>query len=115
MNEKYPHQKGWEEYRRRRNRQYIVAIAGMLVPGLSFFAFLKGGMERGPATVLLGFLSAVAVIVILAVMYHFHKWTCPACGERFFVRSFWIRFPEVLPNCTNCNLRKYAGSNFEQN
>jgi predicted RNA-binding Zn-ribbon protein involved in translation (DUF1610 family) len=109
---KHPFQKQWEEYRRRRNRQYIVGAIGFVAPSLIFFALRKNGMESGKAMVLMYFLSMFALIVIVAVMLHFRKWICPNCGKRFFVRSFWNRFPELLHNCVNCNLQKYTGSTF---
>lgn len=115
MKEKYHYQKQWEEYRRRRNRQYIVGIAGMLLPGAIFLVLRKSGMESNKAMVLLSFLSILATIIVVAVILHFHKWMCPNCGKRFFVKSFWVRFPEFSPDCTNCHLPKYAGSTFEQN
>jgi len=115
INDKYHFQKQWEEYRRRRNRQYIAAVACGVMPNLIFFSLLKSGAESSTAAVVLVFSSIVSVIVILAVMFHFHKWICPNCEKRFFVKSYWVRFPELLPNCTNCNLPKYAGSTFEKN
>lgn len=115
MNEKFPYQKQWQEYRRRRNRQYIVGVAGMLLPGLLVFALLKSGLALNKVIWLYIFIAGFAMIVIFAVIYHFHGWSCPNCGKRFFVRSFWHRFPEFLRSCTNCNLPKYTGSTFERN
>ena len=114
MKEKYPFQKQWEDYRRRRNRQYIIGIVCVLTPGLLVFTLFKSGMESNRAILIYLLAESFALIVFFAVMFKFHKWICPNCGKRFFVKSFWIRFPELLPNCTNCSLQKYKGSTFEQ-
>ena len=115
MNDEMRFQNAWEEYRRLRNRQYIVGVVALIMPSLIFFALHKGGMESNKAVVVLSFLSIFAAIVMLAVIFHFHKWNCPNCAKRFFVRSFRVRFPEQLSNCSNCNLPKYAHSAFKRN
>lgn len=115
MNDKFRFQKQWEEYRRRRNWQYAVAVVGFITPSLIFFALLRSGVESNKAIVLLSFLSIAAAIVVLLVMYRFHLWICPNCEKRFFVKSYRVRFPGLLTNCVNCNLPKYANSTFEKN
>ncbi|HLM60572.1 MAG TPA: hypothetical protein VK308_07205 [Pyrinomonadaceae bacterium] len=115
MNDKLRFQKQWEEYRRLRNAQYIALISGLIIPNLMFLALRRSGMEPNTATLLLVFWSVVAAMAILFVIFHFQRWVCPNCGKRFFVGSFWKRFPEQLSNCVNCNLPKYADSTFEKN
>jgi len=115
MNDEFRFQTPWEQYRRLRNRQYIVGAVALITPNLIFFASLKSGMESNQAMVLLNFSSIFAAIVMFGVVFHFHRWICPNCAKRFFVRSFWVRFPEQLSNCSNCNLPKYAHSTFERN
>jgi len=114
MDEKYPYQRQWEEYRRRRNSQYIVFIVGALASNLIFYALTKIGVNTNIATLALAFLLAVWFIALIFAVFRFHKWKCPACGERFFVSSFWIRQPEFQSMCSNCSLLKFSGSTFER-
>jgi membrane protein YdbS with pleckstrin-like domain len=115
MNEKNPYQKQWEEYRRLRNRQYIVFIVGGVI--INLLVYLSGSLELNSNVVstIQIVLLIIWLVSLIYVIFRFHTWKCPNCGKRFFVASFWVRQPEFLSNCRHCDLRKYTGSTFEKN
>ncbi|MGC2236342.1 MAG: hypothetical protein WA584_09285 [Pyrinomonadaceae bacterium] len=106
MHEKYPYQKQWEEYRRLKNRQYIIFIGGGIIINLPDYFHNLRSIQL---ILIIGW-----VVALIYVIFRFHTWKCPGCEKRFFVSSFWIRHPELLSNCRNCDLRKYKGSAFEK-
>jgi len=112
MSEEYPYQKQWEEYRRLRNRQYIVfAIGGVLI---NIVDWILNAVSKNNK--IIGFILPIAIFIwffgLIFSVVKFHRWKCPRCDERFFQISFWIRMPELLNNCKNCELPKYKGSTF---
>ena len=109
MNEQYLYQKEWEKYRQLRNRQYIVFISGFLLYPVKYFGTFIGLNQNLFSTVEF-FLTAVWIVALVYVVFRFHTWKCPACGERFFRRTFWLTMPELLNKCRSCELPKYAGS-----
>ena len=112
MNEKYPYQKQWEEYRRLKNRQYFVFIRGFTLNLISYLGGLIG-LNSSVILTIQFVLMIVWIVALIYIVFRFYNWKCPSCGERFFRRTFWITMPELLSNCSNCNLPKYEGSSFK--
>lgn len=114
MSGEYRYQKAWEEYRRLRNRQYVIFFGGGLLMG--WFQWVGAWVGVNPALLagVNSVLFPVWVVALLVTVFRFHTWNCPNCGERFFTSSFWIKQSEFLSKCRNCDLRKYTGSTFER-
>jgi hypothetical protein len=110
--EKYPYQKDWEEYRKRRNLCFSIFISififlpliGMLSRALSFDLKQNYGVQY--------VLAAPWIIGCFISLSKFNTWNCPRCGKQFFTYSFWITSPIFQSNCGNCKLPKYKGSTF---
>ncbi len=109
MEEKYPYQKQWEEYRRRRNILFWVFAAPLLVITLPtlFLNFFGYRFEENFGIEVLIF--AFFVICLFSAHQYIYHWNCPKCGRKFFEWSANIIFVE---NCQKCNLPKYKGSTF---
>ena len=112
MSEKYPYQKHWEEYRRRRNIFVFVFVSPLIFVTLPILLLNLSGFrfEKNLVTEILIF--AVWIICFFSSRHYFHKWNCPQCRRRFFTMSFWVTSPVFLDCCRNCELPKYKGSTF---
>lgn len=114
QNNKYPYQKEWKEYRKRRNVSFLTlfsAIAIFVLTGL-FCSFVGINIKENFALQFVIF--SVWAIIYWYNLSKFYNWKCPRCDERFFVRSFWITNPIFSSECRNCGLPKYDGSTFQQ-
>ncbi|MDQ6787171.1 MAG: hypothetical protein M3033_10225 [Acidobacteriota bacterium] len=110
--EKYPYQKEWAEYRRRRNITFLVFLSPLLFVAISALILNLFGLKF-----IDNFVADLIIFATWAVCYgialhRFHTWKCPRCRNQYFTYSFLITSPIFLDNCRSCDLWKYEGSSF---
>jgi len=110
--EKYPYQKHWEEYRRRRNIFFLVFVSPLIVVTFPMLFLNLLGFRFEKNLGIEFFIFAVWIIFFFLARQHFHNWNCPQCERRFFTMSFWVTSPVFLDYCRHCELPKYKGSTF---
>jgi ribosomal protein L37E len=114
MNEDYPYQQEWENYRFwwKFHWRLLIPLAGIIIFGglvdvLFPDAFThKSGWGGFAVLIMLCIFMPAFVFVSLKVSH----WACPRCGKSFH-SSFFIT--NILKSkCRHCGLSKYEGSNF---
>jgi hypothetical protein len=102
MNEKYPFQKEWYEYKRQRS-------FGCLTIVLIFLVFFLTRRFAPNFQQLIGILFIVFIIGNLVWLLIKGSWKCPRC-KRDFHNYLSKRYP--LKYCEHCNLPQYYGSSY---
>jgi hypothetical protein len=104
---KYPYQKEWREYRRRRNFFFAIFLFGLFV--IYFVVSVSAYIAPALSHLLFPLFFAWPILSLIFLL-RFHNWECPMCGKLFFKMSRWTPSPVMQTKCNNCGLPKYKGS-----
>src|SRR5579862_4664217 len=97
------YQKAWQEYRRLRNRCFILFLGYVPVVFPTAVVFFKLFHTFVP-----GFLVAGGWMVWwLFECNRLTRWPCPRCGE-WFAAKWWYNKGFLARRCVHCGLPKYA-------
>lgn len=111
--QKFPYQKQWEEYRRRRNLHLFAFVSLFIYPfiinAVLFFIEIN---DKKRNTLELMFFGVWAILYLAALM-NFRTWKCPKCREQFLTKEYRSRSWFLTGKCQNCNFVKYEGSTFK--
>lgn len=114
MSEKYPYQKEWKDYRKRKNifilsflAYFPIMILLMYLSGYLFGTSKFIGID-------LNLVYFVGYLIFFGFCgFRFQLWKCPSCRKSFQSKWWWHNI--FSSKCLHCKLPKYFGSTyFEQ-
>jgi hypothetical protein len=114
MQEKFPYQHAWEDYRFRKALPFLIFLSW---PFLGILSVLFGDAVRrsGFGTWLgLSVFIATAILILSATIYS-TLWRCPRCNKPFGAADsfdFLTRKAWRVKKCLTCNMPRFYGSTF---
>lgn len=103
MDEKYPYQKQWKEYKGRLHIKFFFWIVYCVLLAVLYFSDL--------AITKKGIFAGVLIIGFIGIEFYVVNFYCPRCGNKFFKKRKWFSY-KGWNKCNECGLKLYEGSKF---
>lgn len=104
MDEKYPHQKDWKEYKGRRYIKFFFWIVYCFLLGFLYFSYLSSSKKA--------IFALVLIIGFILVELYVGSFYCPRCKHKFFKKRKWFSYKD-WNKCNECGLKLYEGSTYK--
>lgn len=104
MDEKYPYQKQWKEYKGRRYIKFFFWIVYCILLLVTYYTDISNSKKAVFALIL--------IIGFILVELYVANFYCPRCGHKFFKKRKWFSYKD-WNICNECGLKLYEGSTYK--
>jgi predicted RNA-binding Zn-ribbon protein involved in translation (DUF1610 family) len=104
MDERYPYQKHWKEYKGRRYIKFFFWIVYCILLAVLYFSDLTVSKK--------GIFAFVLILGFFAIELYVANFYCPRCGHKFFKKRKWFAYKN-WNKCNECGLKLYEGSTYK--